>query len=72
MFGRLAVCGCGKYFAILWGEICIIVGKGMKEYKKFKEKETFEKKLTVSFKEIKETEAGRKKAMTLKEFLDEF
>lgn len=56
----------------MWGEICIIVGKGMKEYKKFKEKETFEKKLTVSFKEIKETEAGRKKAMTLKEFLDEF
>lgn len=69
MFGRLAVCGCGKYFATLWGEICIIVGKGMKEYKKFKEKETFEKKLTVFFKEI---EAGRKKEMTLKEFLDEF
>ena len=21
LFGRLAVCGCGKYFAILWGEI---------------------------------------------------
>ena len=41
----------------------------MKEYKKFKEKEAFEKRLAASFKEIK---AGRKKAMTLKEFLDEF
>lgn len=46
--------------------------KLMKEYKKFKEKEAFEKRLTASFKEIKEIEAGRKKAMTLKEFLDEF
>jgi hypothetical protein len=43
----------------------------MKEYKKCKEKEAFEKRLTASFKEIKEIEAGRKKAITLKEFLGE-
>jgi hypothetical protein len=43
----------------------------MKEYKKYKEKGVFEKRLTSSFKEIKEIEAGRKKAITLKEFLNE-
>ena len=43
----------------------------MKEYKKFKEKEAFEKRLTASFKEIREIESGRKKAITLKEFLEE-
>jgi hypothetical protein len=43
----------------------------MQEGKEFKEKEAFEKRLTSSFKEIKEIEAGRKKAITLKEFLEE-
>lgn len=43
----------------------------MKEHKKIKEKEAFAKRLTSSFKEIKEIEAGRKKAITLKEFLAE-
>ena len=45
--------------------------KLMKEYRKFKEREAFEKRLTASFKEIKEIEAGRKKTMTLTEFFNE-
>ncbi len=45
--------------------------KLMKEYKKLKEKEAFQKRLTSSFKEIKEIEAGRMKATTLKDFLNE-
>ena len=43
----------------------------VKRYNKFKEKEAFAKRLTASFKEIEEIEAGRKKAITLKEFLAE-
>ena len=43
----------------------------MKRYNKFKEKEAFTKRLTASFKEIEEIQAGRKKAITLKEFLGE-
>ena len=45
--------------------------KLMKRYRYLEQRMSFEKRITNSLKEIKEIEAGRKKAMTLKEFLDE-
>ena len=45
--------------------------KLMKRYRYLEQRMSFEKRIKNSLKEIEEIQAGRKKAMTLKEFLDE-
>ena len=45
--------------------------KLMKRYRYLEQRISFEKRIAKSLKEIKEIEAGRKRAITLKEFLEQ-